>query len=330
MEALNGRVKERGLLCREKERLYRVVGCELTNGDLGYTNVVAVLRTSKGRVFVMKRLMVLGLCGLAVMVGLSKPVAADEVIEASLTMTSQLTTSDGLVLTYISGHGWNAAYAYTYTDVNGSVQWDEDGENTGAASQSASASTANGSTDSSVTVNTAGFNYSLMADASAQGLGVGDYAFGMGYANAWPDYLRTDHAGTATLTLSYDYTLDTRNTGDDGEAYVYMDAFLADHAGTNYLTAQGDWTVGYGDNLNTRIVEFTKSIGPNQYLTGSGSVSWDVTIPSTAEPNNWWSTWSEGKAGFEGTIVPEPSLSVLALAAVVTGAAARRKKKKTG
>ena len=229
--------------------------------------------------------------------------------KADLDMRTTLTMSDGLVLTFVPGHGMNGAYAYVYTDVGGVVKtaqqslgtWPND-----TSSWSASASTPNGAAHGSVTVNTAGFDYSIHADGMVQGLGLGDYGLAMGDAYAWPDWLRTDHAGTATFTIDYTYTLDTRDTCDYGEAYVYMNAFFADHPGTNYLTAQDGWTLGYGSNPNTTLVEYGDSIGAGDYVTVTHAVSWDVVIPNMYEPNTWWSTWSYGEAGVEVEPVPEP------------------------
>ena len=228
---------------------------------------------------------------------------------AELDMQTTLTLSDGLVLTFVPGHGMNGADAYVYTDVGGVVE--EDYEYLGTwpddtSSWSASASTSHGAAHGSVTVNTVGFDYSIHADAMVEGLDLGDYGLAMGDAYAWPDWLRTDHEGTATFTIDYTYTLDTRDTCEEAEAYVYMNAFFADHPGTNYLTAQGDWTLGYGSNPDTTIVEYSDLIEAGDYLTVSDSVSWDVEIPNLTEPNTWWSTWSYGEAGVEVEPVPEP------------------------
>ena len=228
---------------------------------------------------------------------------------AELDMQTTLTLSDGLVLTFVPGHGMNGADAYVYTDVGGVVE--EDSQYLGTwpddtSSWSASAITSHGAADGSVTVNRPGFDYSIHADAMVEGLDLGDYGLAMGDAYAWPDWLRTDHEGTATFTIDYTYTLDTRDTCEEAEAYVYMNAFFADHPGTNYLTAQGDWTLGYGSNPDTTIVEYSDLIEAGDYLTVSDSVSWDVEIPNLTEPNTWWSTWSYGEAGVEVEPVPEP------------------------
>jgi len=232
---------------------------------------------------------------------------------ADLDMRTTLTCSDGLILTFVPGHGANAAYAYVYQDVGGVVQQKTDGENgwNDSQSYSASASLSNSSAHGSVTVNTAGFDYSIHADGMVQGLNVGDYGKTLGYAYAWPDWLRTDHAGTATFTIEYAYTLDTTQTVADAEAYVYMNAFFANHVGTNYLTAKEEWTLGYGSNPNTSLVKYNDSIEAGQYVTVTDSVSWDVGIPSTSEPNNWWSTWSYGEAGVEVAPTPEPATMLL-------------------
>lgn len=247
---------------------------------------------------------------------------------AELQLESTLTMKDGLVLTFCSGHGMNGADAYVYTDPGGESEqnlgtWPDD-----TSSWSASASTSHGAANGSVTVNTVGFDYSIHADAMVKELGLGDYGIALGDAYAWPDWLRTDHAGTATFTLQYAYTLDTRDTVGDAEAYVYMNAFFADHPGTNHLTAEGDWTLGYGSNPDTTIVEYSRSIGPGEYLTVTDSVSWDVVIPNTAEPNNWWSTWSYGEAGVELDIIPEPfSVATLFMAIGGLGMYYRRKRR---
>ena len=258
-----------------------------------------------------RHLMLIGICALGLMLLLSGSARATAVngATADLDMDITLTLSDGLQMTFVQGHGANGSYSYVYTDVSGSVQEDEDGENgwNDWQSYSASASTANGATNSSVTINNSnpGFDYTIAADTMVEGLAsAGDYGLGLGYAYAWPDWLRTDHAGTATLTIDYTYTLDTTDTGY-GSAYVFMNAFFADHPGTNYLTAQDDWSLGYGSNPDTTIVLYGDSIGPGDLLTVTDSVSWDVVIPNTDEPYNWWSIWSYGEVGVE-VMVPEP------------------------
>jgi len=260
-----------------------------------------------------RRLMWMGICALSLVLLLSGTAWATTVngATATLEMRSTLTLSGGLTMTFVPGHGANGAYGYVYTDVSGAVQEDIDGENGWSdwLSYSASASSSNGSADGSVTARTAGFDYTIAADTTVEGLGLGDYGLGLGYAYAWPDWLRTDgtQAGeTATLTVAYTYTLDTRDTVGDAEAYVYMCEFFADHASVNHLTAQGDWTIGYGSNPNTTIAEYGKSIGPGEYLSVTDSVSWVVSIEDLQEPNTWWSTWNYGEVGVELAPVPEP------------------------
>jgi len=235
---------------------------------------------------------------------------------ADLDLQATITLSNGAVLTFVPNHGMNGAYGYVYTDVGGVVEKDEKNLGTwpnDTSSWYASASTSNGAANGSVTVNTAGFDYFIHGDAMVQGLGIGDYGLGMGDAYAWPDWLRTDVAGTATITLDYTYTLDTRNTVGDAKAYVYMNAFFADHPGTNYLTATGDWTLGYGSNPNTTIVEYSRSIQAGDYVTLTGSVSWDIPIPNKNEPYNWWSLWAYGEAGVEVAPVPVPGAVLLGM-----------------
>jgi hypothetical protein len=243
---------------------------------------------------------------------------------ADLDMRTRLTCSNGLVLTFVPGHGMNGAYAYVYTDVGGVEEEQEQNLGTwqdDTSSWSASASTTHGAAHGSVTVNTAGFDYSIHADGMVQGLDIGDYGMTLSDAYAWPDWLRADHAGTATFTIEYEYTLDTTDTVDNAEAYVYMNAFFADHAGTNYLTGKEGWVLGYGSNPNTTIVAYGDSIEAGQYVTVSDSVSWDVVIPNMSEPNTWWSTWSYGEAGVEvEPVVPEPA--TMGLLALGMGAAA--------
>jgi hypothetical protein len=233
---------------------------------------------------------------------------------SQLDMHTTLTLSDGAVLTFVPGHGMNGADAYVYTYVDGVEEEDEQNLGTwpdDTSSWSASASTSHGVAHGSVTVNTAGFDYSIHGDALVEGLGVGDLGVAIGDGYAWPDWLRCDHAGKATLTIEYSYTLDTQDTCDDAVATVYMNAFFADHPGTNYLTTQDGWTVGYGSNPDTTIVEYSDSIPAGTVLTVNGSVSWDITIPSTSEPYNWWSAWSYGEARVDVAPVPEPAAMLL-------------------
>jgi len=226
---------------------------------------------------------------------------------AELDMRVTLTRSDGLVMTFVPGHGWNGSYAYVYTDVGGAVSEDEMEHGAWPNQPStASASTLNGAANGSVAVTTAGFDYSLHADAMVEGLAIGDHGLAMGNAYAWPDYLRTDAPGTATLTINYAYTLDARDTCDNAEASVFMNAFFADHARDNYLTAQDDWTVGPPNGNGTTNVQHTVSIDAGEYLMVSDSVSWDVVIPSTGEPYSWWSIWAYGEAQVEVDPIPEP------------------------
>lgn len=259
-----------------------------------------------------RRPMLMGICVLSLALLLSGSAWATTVngATATLEMDITLTFSDGLSMTFYQGHGMNAAYAYVYADVGGSAQEDEDGENgwNDWQSYSASASTANGASNGSVTINNSnpGFDYTIAADTIVEGLDLGDYGLGLGYAYAWPDWLKTDSAGTATLTVAYSYTLDTRDTVGDAVAYVYMNEFFADHAFVNHLTAQGDWTIGYGSNPTTTIAEYGKSIGPGDYLSVTDSVSWVVSIDDLNEPNTWWSTWNYGEVGVELAPIPEP------------------------
>ena len=231
---------------------------------------------------------------------------------AELDLRTTITLSGGAAMTFYQGHGANGAYAYVYTTVGGATEENEDGENgwNDWSSYSASASTSNGASHGNVTVNTAGFDYSIHSDAMVEGLGIGDYGKGMGYAYAWPDWLKVTSGGTATVTLDYTYTLDTRDTSDVAEAYVYMNGFFADHQSTNHLTAQGDWTIGYGSNPNTTIVEYARSIQAGEYLTVTDSVSWDITV-TTCEPLNWWSLWSYGETGVEVAPIPAPGAILL-------------------
>jgi len=229
---------------------------------------------------------------------------------AELDMQATITCQDGLVLTFVPGHGMNGADAYVYTDIGGVVE--EDSEYLGTwpddtSSWYAEASTSHGMAHGSVTVNTAGFDYSIHGDAMVEGLALGDYGYAQGDGYAWPDWLRNDHAGTARITIEYTYTLDTQDTCDDGTAWVYMNAFFADHPGTNHLTAQGDWALGYGSNPDTTVVIYDRSIDAGGFVTVTDSVSWDIVIPNTDEPNNWWSLWAYGEVGVEVAPVPEPA-----------------------
>jgi hypothetical protein len=235
---------------------------------------------------------------------------------ADLEMQASIGFQNGLVLTFVPGHGMNGADAYVYTSVNGVVEeasqykgvWPND-----TSSWFATASTSHGSASGSVSVLTPGFNYLINAGAMVQALGIGDYGYAQGDAYAWPDWLRVDHAGTAQITISYTFTLDTTATCDDALASVYMNAFFADHARVNHLTAQGDWTIGHGSNPNTTVVEYNRSIVAGQYLTVTDSVSWSIPI-SGIEPENWWSLWAYGEANVEVEPVPEPAtMALLAL-----------------
>ena len=256
----------------------------------------------------MKKLaMIMAVAGLVLGVCFAAQAATVNGATAEVDMRTTLTLSNECVLTFCPGHGMNGADAYVYTDVGGVVQENEQNLGTWPDDTSdwpASASTSNGMANGSVTVNTVGFDYSLHGDATVQALGIGDLGVALGDAYAWPDWLRTDHAGRATFTIDYSYTLDTRDTCDDAVAKVYMNAFLADHPGTNYLTAEPGWTVGYGSNPNTTIVEYADSIPAGTSLTVSDSVSWDVVIPNTGEPYNWWSTWSYAEARVD--VEPKP------------------------
>jgi len=246
---------------------------------------------------------------------------------STLTMDATISFDDDLVLTFVSGHGMNGADAYVYTDVGGSVEEDEEKLGTwpdDTSSFSASAATSDGAANGSVAVNTAGFDYSIAADALVQGLDIGDEGVALGDGYAWPDWLRTDHAGTATITIGYSYTLDATDTTNDATSWVYMNAFFADHPGTNYLTAQGDWTIGYGDNEDTTVAIYTDEVAAGESTSVTGSVSWDIDIPSTGEPYNWWSLWAYGEAGVDVTPIPEP-MSMVMLGALGAGMLAARK-----
>ncbi len=229
---------------------------------------------------------------------------------AELDMQATITCQNGLVLTFVPGHGMNGADAYVYTDVGGVVE--EDSEYLGTwqddtSSWYASASTSHGVAHGSVTVNTPGFDYSIHGDAMVEGLALGDYGFAQGDGYGWPDWLSCTSPGTARITIEYTFTLDTRDTCDDATAWVYMNAFFADHPGTNYLTPQGDWILDGGSNPDTTTVDYSLSIGAGSCVTVCDSVSWDIVIPNTAEPNNWWSLWAYGEVGVEVAPVPEPA-----------------------
>jgi len=88
---------------------------------------------------------------------------------------------------------------------------------------------ANGAANGAVTVNTAGFDYSIRADVMVEDLDVGDYGIALSDGYAWADWLQSTAAGKATITIDYTYTLDTRDTSDDAEAYVYMSASFGDY-----------------------------------------------------------------------------------------------------
>lgn len=249
---------------------------------------------------------------------------------SELGMDVTLTLSDGCAMTFYSGHGMNGADAYVKTVVGGVTQENE--QNLGVwpndtASWSASASTSNGAAHGSVTVITPGFAYQIHGDALVEGLAINDYGYALGDGYAWPDWLNCTSLGTATLTISYTYTLDTTDTIDDARSWVYMNAFFADHVHVNHLVAQGDWTIGYGSNPNTTIAEYTRSIAAGDSLTVTDSVSWAVDIPNIDEPNNWWSIWAYGEAGVEVEPVPEPAtLALMALGGVLTFLGRRRRK----
>jgi len=235
---------------------------------------------------------------------------------SELELQATITVDDDLVLTFVPGHGMNGADAYVYTDVAGTVE--EDSQYLGTwlddtSSYSASASTSNGTANGDVTVITRGFDYTIDADAMIQGLDMGDYGLAMGDAYAWPDWLRVDHAGTATITLDYTYTLDTTDTCDNAEAYVYMNAFFADHVGTNRLTTNGNWAVdGGGSNPDTTVVEYTDSIQASDSVTvTNGSVSWQINIDPNESNEGWFSLWAYGEAGVEVEPVPIPPAAIL-------------------
>jgi hypothetical protein len=228
---------------------------------------------------------------------------------ADLEMQASITFQNGLQLTFVPNHGMNGADAYVYTSVGGVVA--EDSQYLGTwpddtSSWFASANTSNGSASGSVTVTTPGFNYLINASAMVEALSIGDYGYAQGDGYAWPDWLRVDNLGTAVITISYMYTLDTTDTIDNGTASVYMNAFFADHVRTNQLTAQKDWTVGYGSNPNTTIVEYSRSIQAGNYLTVTDSVSWNIPI-SGVEPQTWYSLWAYGEANVEVEPIPEPA-----------------------
>ncbi|MBN1457715.1 MAG: PEP-CTERM sorting domain-containing protein [Sedimentisphaerales bacterium] len=244
-------------------------------------------------------------------------------VSAGLDMRATITLSDGAQMTFVQGHGANAAYAYACSDVDGVLEQDEDGENgwNDWMSYSAAASTTYTQSSSSATVNTAGFDYSIEADTMAAGYDVGDYVKGLSYAYAWPDWLRCDVAGTATITIDYTYTVDASLSPADAEAHIFMNAFFADHVRTNYLTAQGDWTL---KENGTSVVEYLVSVSAGEISTLTDSVSWDIVIPNTGEPYSWWSMWAYGEAELEASPVPEPGTICLLS---VGGMLLRRKRK---
>jgi hypothetical protein len=248
---------------------------------------------------------------------------------AELDMRATITCQDGLVLTFVPGHGMNGADAYVYTDVGGVVE--EDWEYLGTwqddtSSWYASAATSHGAAHGSVTVNTPGFDYSIHGDAMVEGLALGDYGYAQGDAYGWPDWLSCTSPGTARITIEYTFTLDTRDTCDDATAWVYMNAFFADHPGTNYLTPQGDWILDGGSNPDTTTVDYSLSISAGDYVTVCDSVSWDIVIPNTDEPNNWWSLWAYGEVGVEVAPVPEPAtLGLVGLGLAALGLRLRKR-----
>jgi len=246
---------------------------------------------------------------------------------ANLEMRTTLTLSNGAQMTFFQGHGANGAYGYTYTDVGGLVEEDEDGENgwNDWMSYSASTNTSHGQSGGSVFVNTAGFDYSISADAMVQGLAVGDYGKGLGYAYAWPDWLQCTAAGTATVQIDYIYTVDATDSIADAEAHIFMNAFFADHQRTNYLWAQGNWVLGPPNANGTTTVDYMVQVAAGQVATLSDSVSWSINIPNTSEPYSWWSMWSYGEAEVEVAPVPEPA-TICLLGLGVFGLLCRRPK----
>jgi len=250
----------------------------------------------------------------------------DNGASASLDMRTTITLSNGAAMTFIQGHGANGAYGYTYTDVGGLIEEDKDGENgwNDWMSYSASTSTSNGQSSGSVTVNTGGFDYSISADTMVQGLAIGDYGKSLGYAYAWPDWLRCDAAGTATITIDYTYTVDATDSIADAEAHIFMNAFFADHARTNYLWAQDDWVLGPANKNGTTTVDYLVQVLSGQVATLSDSVSWAINIPNTGEPYSWWSLWSYGEAEVEVEPIPEPT-TICLLSLGMFGMLCRRK-----
>jgi hypothetical protein len=231
-------------------------------------------------------------------------------VSADLEMGVSITLSNGAALTFVQGHGANGAYAYVYTDVGGVVEEDGlDGESgwNDWLSYYDSASTSNGSANGGVTVNTPGFSYLIEADAMVYGLNIDDEGYATGYAYAWPDYLRCDSGGTATITINYSYTLDTSDSIDDALALIYMNAFFADLSGTNHLTEKDGWTISYGGNPDTTIVEYEDAIIAGNTQTVTSSVSWDIDIPDCSGSESWWSLWAYGEATVDDVPVPEPA-----------------------
>ena len=103
-----------------------------------------------------------------------------------------------------------------------------------------------------------------------------------------------------------------------------MNAFFADHPGTNYLTAKDSWTLSGGSG--TTVVEFTDTVEAGALQTVTDSVSWDIVIPSTSEPYNWWSLWVHGEAGVDVAPIPEPgTMMLLGLGLAGLAAAGRRR-----
>jgi hypothetical protein len=243
---------------------------------------------------------------------------------AELDMRATITCQDGLVLVLQNSYGANGAGAYVYTDVSDSI--DEDSEYLGFvppdyhwpadvnnSSWSAHADTSNGEANGSVTVNTDGFDYLNQADALVEGLSLGDYGYAKSWGFGYADWYQCTHAGTARITIDYTYTLDTEDTCDDGEAWVYMNVFFADWNKDNRLTAEGDWVIGPPNGNGTTCVEYSRSISAGDFAQViSGSVSWDIAIPNTGSPNTYWSFWAYGETGVELSPVPEPATMLLA------------------